>query len=107
MRTLLLLGVLVLVVYALVDCVRTRSADVHGLPKVLWLALILLVPGVGALAWLLLGRDRGTAAPPARRSGPVAPDDDPEFLWRLEQERRRKEGGQGSGQSGTTGPEPA
>ncbi len=29
---------------------------------------------------------------PGRRTGPVAPDDDPEFLWRLEQERRRAAG---------------
>ena len=34
----------------------------------------------------------GRPGPGGRRpSGPAAPDDDPDFLWRLEQERRREE----------------
>ena len=115
MRNLLALAAFVLVVYALVDCLRTRGADVRGLPKALWVAVIVLLPAVGALAWLLAGRNRGPAAPPPRRAGPVAPDDDPDFLWRLEQEQRRRKGGpSGDGGSpepgsagGTTGPTPA
>ncbi len=108
----LALAVLVLVAYALVDCVRSQGSQVRGLPKPVWLAVIVLLPGIGALAWLLAGRTRGPSAPPARPSRPVAPDDDPEFLWRLEQERRRREGRNGSeggtgSPGGTTGPTPA
>ena len=91
MRGLLVIGTLLLVVYALVDCLRRPGDQVRGLPKALWVALIVALPVVGALAWLLVGRGRGSTGP-TRRQRPVAPDDDPDFLWRLEQERRRREG---------------
>ncbi|GAA4418321.1 PLD nuclease N-terminal domain-containing protein [Georgenia halophila] len=98
-----------MVVYALIDCSRTPDDEMPaGLPKVLWIILIVLVPAVGALAWIIVSRvsrskaqtttDRRpgvwsapTDRKPIRRSGPVAPDDDPEFLNRLERERRRAE----------------
>lgn len=87
-----------LVVYALVDCVRSDDADMPvGLPKALWVILIVVFPGAGALAWLVVsrvsrqaaGQVRGGSGPvghpsrpgprrPAPR--PIAPDDDPEFL---------------------------
>jgi hypothetical protein len=90
-RGLLVIGAMVLVVYALLDCLRRPGDQVRGLPKVAWVAVILLLPVIGALAWLLAGRGRGPAGPPRRPERPVAPDDDPDFLWRLEQERRRRE----------------
>ncbi|PFG40350.1 phospholipase D-like protein [Georgenia soli] len=96
-----------LVVYALIDCVRTPDDDMPaGIPKVLWVVLIIVFPGIAALAWIVVSRvARATAdnasngrpglwsspSPqrPVRRSGPLAPDDDPDFLARLEAERRR------------------
>lgn len=98
-----------LIVYALIDCVRTPDDEMPvGIPKVLWVILIILFPGIAALAWIVVSRvaranasRSGSARPglwssptpprPVRRSGPVAPDDDPEFLARLESERRRAE----------------
>ena len=94
----LAVALIALVVYALVDCIRTDSADMPGgVPKAVWAVLIVVFPGAGALAWLLVSRLTRQAAGPARRgSGPVgrpsrpstrrpaprplAPDDDPEFL---------------------------
>ena len=73
----------VVVLYSLIDALQTRRDDVRSLPKWLWLIVILLVPLLGALAWLYAGR------PPRRRAatdavdvrrGPLAPDDDPAFL---------------------------
>jgi len=96
-----------LVVYALIDCVRTPDDDMPvGIPKVLWVVLIIVFPGIAAIAWIVVSRvARATAEPspsnrpglwsspspqrPVRRTGPLAPDDDPEFLARLESERRR------------------
>ncbi|WP_052436224.1 PLDc N-terminal domain-containing protein [Georgenia sp. SUBG003] len=96
-----------LVVYALIDCVRTPDDDMPaGMPKVLWIVLIIVFPGIAAVAWIVVSRvARATSGEttrsrpgvwsspsprkPVRRSGPVAPDDDPEFLARLEAERRR------------------
>ncbi|RZS79042.1 phospholipase D-like protein [Motilibacter rhizosphaerae] len=98
-----LLG-LVLVVWALVDCITTPEEALRGLPKVLWVLLILLFPLVGALVYLFAGRARvegagtGWSAPQSRPSPrqQVAPDDDPAFLERLrlhkwEQELRERE----------------
>src|SRR5690606_41467897 len=69
----------------------------------LWILGTVLFPPPGSIAWLAVRFARknrtaprpsaGPAGPaaPASRPGPLAPDDDPEFLWRLEQERRRAE----------------
>jgi len=51
----------VVVLYSLIDALQTRRDDVRSLPKWLWLIVILLVPLLGALAWLYAGR------PPRRR----------------------------------------
>lgn len=79
-----------LIVYAFIDCLRTEDRNMPpGLPKPVWLALILLVPVIGALGWLLVTRlpTDGTSRP--RRQRPVAPDDDPEFLANLDWEARK------------------
>ncbi|RIQ35681.1 PLDc_N domain-containing protein [Jiangella rhizosphaerae] len=73
-----------LLVYALIDCLQTDSARFRSLNRVAWAAIIVLVPLVGPILWLAIGklRDRPQrpAAPPRR---PLAPDDDPEFLRHL------------------------
>ncbi len=81
---------IILAIYALVDLVQTRDEDVQGLPKLIWVVLIVLIWVIGPAAWLLAGkRGRsilpnlspraagGPSGPPAR---PMAPDDDPDFL---------------------------
>jgi hypothetical protein len=78
-------------VYAVVDCIQTDDAQVRGLPKLLWLLLILLFPSVGAIAWFIAGRPQSDAAgrgpsrrgPTHRPPPPRGPDDDPDFLRRL------------------------
>ena len=86
MRVLPVLLLLGLVVYALVDCLQTPSRDVRSASKPLWLAVIVLVPVVGAAGWLLLGRRRPTGRAGSRRR-PLAPDDDPDFLRSLRGEQ--------------------
>lgn len=105
---LLLIGLLV---YALVDVASAEEDELGGLPKWLWVILIIFLPLAGSVAWILVRtssrrryaggratghRPAGPAAPSAPRpsrpaEGPVAPDDDPEFLWLLEQARRKRE----------------
>lgn len=92
MRFLVVVAVVALTVYAIIDCARTPADEVANLPKPLWLVVVVLVWVVGPVLWLALGRERGAATPPRTATlGPVAPDDDPAFLRRLDAERRRQE----------------
>ena len=85
--------------FALIDCVMTPEREVRNLPKIAWLAIIVLTLVIGAVFWLFLGRPSMQLRPgsPARRPvggtparpptsvprGPVGPDDDPDFLRQL------------------------
>jgi uncharacterized membrane protein YgcG len=112
-RLLLFLVLLGIVVYALADLASAKEEETGGMPKWGWALLVLLLPGAGAAGWLLFRRLQrtspapGRAARPGRRPKPLAPDDDPEFLWRLEQERRRRQreagGGTGRPEGGADG----
>ncbi|MFC7878864.1 PLD nuclease N-terminal domain-containing protein [Isoptericola sp. NPDC057391] len=105
-RVILPLLVVGLALYALLDLFGSEEDERGGLPRWLWAVIIVLLPIFGAVAWIIVkqssrrasGGRGGTSWPgrrgpsgPRRPSGPVAPDDDPEFLWRLEQEKRRRE----------------
>lgn len=85
---------IVLAIYALIDCAQTESAEVRGLPKPVWIALIALIWVVGPVAWLIGGRERDPAGagagpgvapgrPATERNRATAPDDDPAFLESL------------------------
>ena len=123
-RALPFLVLLVLQVYTLVDLVRSNDADVRSLPKPVWF-LVWLIPVLGPVAWLVFGRPSvgpstggpngsgggggGITGGPRPSRGPVAPDDDPEFLkrideqsWSARMERLRRER-----QAGSSGPPPA
>jgi hypothetical protein len=79
-----------LTISATIECAMTRAP--RSLPRWAWLPLIVLLPVVGPLAWFGLGRLRGGEAGGRlrQRRGPVAPDDDPEFLRRLDDEAWRR-----------------
>ncbi|MCL6302512.1 PLD nuclease N-terminal domain-containing protein [Streptomyces kronopolitis] len=100
LRYLPLLLVLALWIYAFIDCLNTPESQVRGLPKVAWVLIILLFGEVlvGPVAWLVAGKQRrpgaaGGATPWRRDRGTtwVAPDDNPEFLRSLKDERTRKD----------------
>lgn len=108
------------VVYTVTDIINAPDEDLHGLPRGIWIVLVVLIPVLGSIVWFAVSlngrRSRGEALGGPRsgprtapgghaapgRQGPLAPDDDPEFLWRLEQERRRRAGEAGT--DGTTPP---
>ncbi len=92
MRTALLtLAYVGLAAYCISDALQHRDHEPYGLPKVLWVFIILLFPYLGAATWIALAiRSRLNAEQPRP---PQAPDDDPDYLvWLREQERRRKLG---------------
>ena len=49
-------AMLVLYVYSVFDVIASDNVLVRNLPKTTWLFIVLLFPGVGAIAWLALGR---------------------------------------------------
>ena len=88
LRVVAAVALLVFTVYTLVDCVQTEEDRVSGLPKLVWVLVILLFPLAGGIAWWFAGRASGTPPPlPPRREaprrGPIGPDDDPDFLGRI------------------------
>ncbi|MFC5502579.1 PLD nuclease N-terminal domain-containing protein [Lysinimonas soli] len=98
---LILVGILV---FAIVDIIVIDNARVRGLPKFAWIPVVIVLPFIGPLLWFFLGRERleeysngryaNDPAPtpePGRRFGPIAPDDDPDFLGRLNREQEQEE----------------
>jgi hypothetical protein len=114
-------AVLLFWIWALLDCIATDSAMCRNLPKLLWIVLVVILPVIGAVAWLLLGRPEKAHWRPGSTDysssrGPVAVEDAPRYsstpiitdrrsreldaeLERWEQEQRRR------GESGGRDPE--
>lgn len=108
----LVLAMIAVWLYCVLDAATADKDRVRTLPKGAWVVVVVVTFFAGALAWLLLGRPRGPERAPRlgssrrtswparprptssdggafRRPGPVAPDDDPEFLARLDRDAAR------------------
>lgn len=91
-----ILGI-VLIIYGLIDCLRSEPSDVRSIPKPAWILVILLLPLIGVILWFLFGRPQYAASTTrqgtshaGRSTHYVAPDDDPAFLRTLEINRAHK-----------------
>ena len=127
LRIALVVAMLAVTIYAAADWHRTPEDEMPGkIAKPIWLMIILFtatIAAIGPLAWLVLRwvsraekAQRKQAEAPKR---PSAPDDDPEFLFRLErdiqrkrreeerreQERRKRSGGEDSDPTAAAGDE--
>jgi hypothetical protein len=93
LRVLMFLVPLALSVYAFIDCISTKDDDIRHMPKPLWAILVLLFPLVGSISWLIAGKKRSPAAEgwsgvrANRTQQWVAPDDNPEFLKSLDDDK--------------------
>ncbi|WP_371829404.1 PLDc N-terminal domain-containing protein [Rhodococcoides kroppenstedtii] len=108
-----------LLVFCLIDVITADDGGVRHIPKIAWLFVVLLLPLIGSLLWLTVGRPIGAgiwggSEPSRPRSGfaeydvrpgravAQSPEADAEFLRqcraraeeqrRVERERRRAEG---------------
>jgi hypothetical protein len=86
--------------YCIFDAITAETTLVRNLPKMFWIFLVIILPDIGSIMWIIAGRPRGEGRPGGlpyrgntgdpeqsargRRSGPVAPDDDPQFLASLD-----------------------
>ncbi|MGZ8803892.1 MAG: PLD nuclease N-terminal domain-containing protein [Microbacterium sp.] len=65
-------------VYTIVDCSVQPATRHRGVSKPIWILIVILLPVLGGLLWLTVGRVRRSTVA-ARR----APDDDPDFLEKI------------------------
>jgi len=65
-------------VFTIVDCAVQHPTRHRGVSKPVWILIVVLLPVLGGILWLAVGRTRRSSAS-ARR----APDDDPEFLTQI------------------------
>ncbi len=86
-----------LTIYTVIDIALIDPLRVKGLPKILWILICIVLLVIGPLLWFLLGRERleprnaGGSFGPRPRRGPVAPDDDPDFLGKLGREQAQED----------------
>src|SRR5439155_8835140 len=71
-------------IWALFDCIATDSSLCRNLPKGMWLIIVLLLPDIGSLAWLLLGRPEKAHWRPGSTDylaprRPIGIEDDPRY----------------------------
>jgi hypothetical protein len=79
--------------WAIIDCAIDDDVQRTGLPKGAWLLLIIVVPYLGALAWIIVSKIARPPlnSPPRRpRPAPLAPDDNVDYLRRLAEEQARR-----------------
>jgi hypothetical protein len=95
-------------VFCILDVISTDEALCRNLPKFLWLFIVIVLPDIGSIAWLVLGRPMGAGFrlgsqigvyKPQKRA--IGPEDSPDFIasmerrrlenWEMELKRREEE----------------
>ena len=89
-RVLVAVAVLAIYVYGIVDVIRTDKNLTRGISKTAWIAVVVVLPVVGAALWFIIGRPRKDRSAPQTYTRTTAPDDDPDFLRNLEIRRRNQ-----------------
>ncbi|MEJ3405432.1 PLD nuclease N-terminal domain-containing protein [Rathayibacter sp. YIM 133350] len=83
----LVVAAVVFMIYTLIDCALFDRSRIRGLPRAVWILVILFVPLIGGVLWLVVGRGRNDP----QRARPLAPDDDPAFLGQLGRDAAQEE----------------
>ncbi|MDO9486545.1 MAG: PLD nuclease N-terminal domain-containing protein [Actinomycetota bacterium] len=90
-------GIIVLLavyIWFIVDVISSPKSSVRNLPKGIWFIIVVFVPLIGGAIWVLFGRTKPIGGGRRKRRNPSAPDDDPRFLAKLEEDawkRRMRE----------------
>ena len=80
MRVLLVVLSIAIQLYGLIDCAQREDSEVRSLPRWGWLIIIVLIPTIGAVAYLVAGRPKRPGGGGKKPKRTIAPDDDPDFL---------------------------
>jgi hypothetical protein len=114
-------------IFCIIDVITTDAASVRNLPKLAWLAIVIILPEVGSIAWLVAGRrwdgqttrnlpyrgGYGTGSGYGRGSASVRtsnPDDDEDFqalLRKRAADQRRRAADTGKPENGPRTDDPA
>lgn len=70
--------------YCIFDVIATDEILIRSLPKMAWLFIVILIPDIGSIAWLALGRPQYAGWRPGDTEGRatrrvVGPEDRPDF----------------------------
>ena len=81
-------------IWAILDVISTDSAMTRNMPKMTWLIIVVILPDIGAIAWLLLGRPERASWRPgssdyAAPRRPVGLEDSPRYSASPEVSDRR------------------
>ena len=89
-------AVVIFTVFTTVYALSAPANSVRALPKWLWVLLCLFVPVFGGLLYVTVGRPVGGSGPSTAPTRNVAPDEDPDFLRKLDEQirKRREESGE-------------
>ncbi|WP_435299329.1 PLD nuclease N-terminal domain-containing protein [Timonella sp. A28] len=106
LRALAVIFLFALALYCIADILSSDEQRRGTAPKFMWILIVAFIPLLGPIIWLVFVNGRkntasyssGPSTPSTysrgrnnfQSSGPVAPDDDPDFLWKLAAEQRRK-----------------
>ncbi len=71
-------------IYCIFDVISTEESLVRSLPKMAWLIIVIILPDIGSIAWLILGRPVFAGWRPGDTSGRkprrvVGPEDRADF----------------------------
>lgn len=106
LRVICVLFLLAMLIYSLIDCVRTDESEMPArISKPIWVVAIAIIPVLGATLWLgfkvqkIIKADASFNSSDltakfrrdASSTAPLAPDDDPDFLSRLDAQNRRRQ----------------
>lgn len=106
LRVICVLFLLAMLIYSLIDCVRTDESEMPArISKPIWVVAIAIIPVLGATLWLGFKVQKIIKADASFNSSdltakfrrdtsstaPLAPDDDPDFLSRLDAQNRRRQ----------------
>ena len=83
-------------IWAILDVISTDAAMTRNLPKMTWLIIVVILPDIGAIAWLLVGRPERASWRPgstdyAAPRRPVGLEDSPRYSASPEVSDRRSE----------------
>ena len=96
-------------IYCILDVIATDEVLMRGLPKMAWLIVVIILPDIGSIAWLALGRPAFAGWRPGDTAGRqtrrvVGPEDRPDFgsasssadkdrleAWEADLKRRERE----------------